>query len=583
MPPIKFLEPTTREAPGKLISPDLSRNIDRNKLTVMGKVWSVDAVAKNQSTDIYGQVSTIAESPLDANLLFAGTDDGLIQVTTDGGKNWTKTDNISGVPNRTYVNMIIASAHNKNVAYAAFNHHRYGDFKPYLFKTEDGGKTWKPIQNNLPERGSVYSVAEDHINPNLLFAGTEFGVFFSIDGGAKWIQLKGGLPTIAIRDMEIHQRDNDLVLATFGRGYYVMDDYTSLRNLKAKDLEQPAFISPVRKSWMYVESLPLGVGDKGFQGESYWNVSNPKVGATFTYYVKDNLQTLKQKRQETEKQRIKIGDPVYYPSIDSLRMEDLQPEPYLLFTITDTAGNVVRRLKTTAKQGVNRITWDFRTDTKVPVSLTPFDPSNPFSSEDVGTLVLPGNYKVYMSKFEDSAFTKLTEPVTFTVEALNMASLAATDKKALYDFAKKVEELQRTVLGTTAYMSELKNKLQFMKEAALQTPGIDPAIMNNMIAAEKRLNAVSTVLNGDVTLAGREFEAPTPLAYRIGSIMEGLISTTGATTNTFMNSYKDAVAQFTPVFTEVKSISAEIDRLEKLLEQNKAPYTPGRLPDWKMQ
>jgi photosystem II stability/assembly factor-like uncharacterized protein len=333
----------------KVISGDLSRGIDRNKLVVMGKVWSVDAVSKNQSTDVYGQVTTIAESPIDENILYAGTDDGLIHVTTDGGKNWTKIDNIPGVPEHTYVNMIITSAHNKNVAYAAFNHHRYGDFKPYLFKTADGGKTWAAIQNNLPERGTVYCMAEDHQNPDLLFAGTEFGVYFSIDG-AKWIQLKGGLPTIAIKDMEIQRRDNDLVVATFGRGYYVLDDYTPLRNLKADDLEKTAFISPVRTAWMYVESMPLGIRNKGFQGESYWNAPNPKVGSVFTYYLKDDLKTLKEKRQEAEKQKIKIGDPVYYPSIDTLRMEDVQPAPYLLFTITDEAGNVVRRLKAPTKK-----------------------------------------------------------------------------------------------------------------------------------------------------------------------------------------------------------------------------------------
>src|SRR5450759_4396817 len=220
----------------KVISGDMSRGIDRNKIPVMGRVWSVDAVSKNQSTDVFGQLTTIAESPLDENILYAGTDDGLIHVTTDGGMDWTKIDNIPGVPAQTYVNKIIASSKNKNVAYVAFNHHRYGDFKPYLFKTTDAGKTWTAIQNNLPARGTVYCVAEDNVNPNLLFAGTESGVYFSIDGGAKWIQLKGGLPTITVKDMEIQKRESDLVLATFGRGFYVLDDYSPLRNLKKEDL-----------------------------------------------------------------------------------------------------------------------------------------------------------------------------------------------------------------------------------------------------------------------------------------------------------------------------------------------------------
>lgn len=565
----------------KIISPDLSRGIDRNKLTVMGKVWSVDAVAKNQSTDIYGQVTTIAESPLDQNLLFAGTDDGLIHVTTDGGSSWSKIDDISGVPSQTYVNMIIASAHDKNVAYAAFNHHRYGDFKPYLFKTSNGGKSWSAIQHNLPDRGSVYSISEDHVNPNLLFAGTEFGVYFSIDGGEAWVKLGGGLPTIAVRDMEIQQRDNDLVLATFGRGYYVLDDYTPLRTLKPEQLKLQAFISPVRKAWMYIESMPLGIRGKGFLGESYWSVPNPKPGSVFTYYLKDDLKTLKEIRQEKEKERIRIGEPVYYPALDSLRAEDIQPDPYLLFTISDTNGNVIRRLKGQAKKGMHRIIWDFRTDTKVPVSLTPFDESNVFSSPDLGTFVLPGTYTVYMSKFEDSVFTRLTEPVSFEIEALNTASLAVKDKNALYEFGKKVEELQRSAMGTNAYVAELKNKVKYMKEAALQTPGLETVVMKNLIEVDHRLDNIIRDVYGDASLIQREFEAPTSLSSRVGSIMDALISTTYGTTETFMNSYNDAAKQFDGIYKDVKDISSEIIRLENLLERNKAPYTPGRMPEWK--
>ncbi|MEJ7673810.1 MAG: hypothetical protein WKF59_14215 [Chitinophagaceae bacterium] len=392
---------------------------------------------KNQSTDIYGQLTTIAESPLDENILYAGTDDGLIHVTTDGGKSWTKIDNIPGVPERTYVNQIIASAKNKNMAYAAFNHHRYGDFKPYLFRTTDAGKTWTPIQNNLPVRGTVYTIAEDHINTDLLFVGTEFGVYFSIDGGTKWTQLKGGLPTITVKDMEIQQRESDLVIATFGRGYYVLDDYSSLRNLKKDDLQKTAFISPVKTAWMYIESTPLGVRGKGFQGESYWNAPNPKPGSVFTYYLKDDIKTLREKRLEAEKQRIKIGDAPYYPSIDSLRREDIQPAPYLLFTVADENGNAVRRLRAPAKKGINRITWDFRTDPTSPINFTPFDESNVFGSGPRGIMVLPGNYKVSLSKFEDGVYAQLVAPQPFKIEALNMVGMSGADKKTLHDFGKK--------------------------------------------------------------------------------------------------------------------------------------------------
>jgi photosystem II stability/assembly factor-like uncharacterized protein len=281
------------------ISGDLSAQIDRNKIPVMGKVWSMDAVAKNQSTDFYGQLVSIAESPFDENHLVVGTDDGLIQVTKDGGKTWTKTNSFPGVPERTYVNQIIPSRHDKNVFYATFNHHRYGDFKPYIYKSNDGGLSWTSITANLPQRGSTYCIGEDHVNKNLLFTGTEFGVYFSIDGGAKWIRLKGGLPTIAVRDLAIQERENDLVLATFGRGFYILDDYTPLRHLKADDVNRPAVLFPVKEGLQFIEYQEHGFPLKGFLGESFFATPNPKIGAVFTYYLKEDIKTIKEKRQET--------------------------------------------------------------------------------------------------------------------------------------------------------------------------------------------------------------------------------------------------------------------------------------------
>ena len=567
----------------KTISTEMSRGIDRNKLQVMGKVWSVDAVAKNQSTDVYGQTTTIAESPIDENILYVGTDDGLIHITTDGGKNWSKVDNISGVPERTYVNQIVTSPKNKNVAYAAFNHHRYGDFKPYLFKTTDGGKTWLPIQNNLPARGTVYCVAEDNVNSDLLFAGTEFGVYFSINGGGSWTQLKGGLPTLAVKDMEIQKRESDLVIATFGRGFYVMDDFSPLRNLKKEDLLKSAFISPIKKAWMYMESTPLGVRDKGFQGEGYWNTPNPKPGSVFTYFIKSEIKSLKEKRQQSENEKIKKGEASYYPSIDSLRMEDAQPAPYLLFTISDETGSVVRRLKTGVKKGLSRINWDFRSDAKSPISFSGVDETEGSGSRGRGIFVTPGNYNVSLSKFEDGNFTELVSPQPFIIESLNMAALPVTDRKILADFGKKVSELKRALDGTNSYRNELTNKIRFLKEAAFQTSAVDPSTIKDIIKLENRLAATDIILNGDEALTKREFEAPTSVSARIGDIMQNLMATTSSPTNSYLNSYTVAGQQFLPVLAEIKAVGEEIKKIEIQLEQKGAPYTPGRIPDWKIQ
>ncbi|NRA50735.1 MAG: glycosyl hydrolase, partial [Phaeodactylibacter sp.] len=243
---------------------DLTRQLDRNTLPVMGRVQSIDAVAKNASTSPYGTIVAFSESPVNDQLLYVGTDDGLIQISRDGGSSWAKVDvnNIDGAPERTYVNALLASQHDENVVYAAFNHHKYGDFKPYVFKSTDKGNTWTAITNNLPERGSAYTIAEDHVNPELLFVGTEFSCFFSPDGGAHWKKLSAGLPTIAVRDIAIQKRENDLVLGTFGRGFYVMDDYSPLRQINETQLDADAHIFPIKDGLVYIERDPLGYSGK---------------------------------------------------------------------------------------------------------------------------------------------------------------------------------------------------------------------------------------------------------------------------------------------------------------------------------
>ena len=186
------------------------------------------SVAKNQSTSIYGNIVSLAESPKNEKLIYAGTDDGLIQVTQDGNQ-WSKVSSFPGVPDQTLVQYITASQHDEHVVYAAFNNLRMGDFKPYLLKSSDKGKTWTSISSNLTVRGSVYCITEDHINPNLLFCGTEFGIYMTLDGGKNWMKFMNGMPMTSVRDIAIQKHENDLVVATFGRGFYVLDDYSSLQ------------------------------------------------------------------------------------------------------------------------------------------------------------------------------------------------------------------------------------------------------------------------------------------------------------------------------------------------------------------
>lgn len=566
----------------EVISEDLTRQIDRNKLKIMGRVWPIDAVAKNASTSQYGNITALDESPIVEGLLYVGTDDGLIQVSEDGGSRWRKIDRFPGVPDRTYVNKILASRHDKDTIYAAFNNHKNGDFKPYILKSTDRGSTWNPIASNLPKRGSVYALAEDHLNKDLLFAGTEFGLFFTVDGGKNWKQLKGGLPTVATRDIAVQKRENDLVLASFGRGFFILDDYSPLRELKSVVSKKETHIFPVKDALMYVEYSPLGTlgtNEKGFQGESYFTAKNPPFGATFAYYLKEKIQTLKEKRNEVEKEAIKNNQPVSYPTYDQLRTEEEEEIPYLFFTILDEENNVVRKLRAPASAGLHRITWDLKYPAVNPTNMRDV---NSTTSGPSSTFALPGIYKVFMSKNVNGVITKLTEPVSFNAVVLGNTSLPAEDRAELVEFQKKVRELRRAVNACSRIVSDLSKRVQHYKVALKSVTASDEELITEIKTMEKKIKEIQRKLFGDPTLRKIDKDAVPGLSSRINGIIYDQWRSTSAPTQTQRDAYGIVADEFSMVLEELEILVKEdVVRIEKKLEKIGAPYTPGRLPKWK--
>lgn len=565
------------------ISADLTRQIDRNTLPVMGRIQSMDAIAKNASTSLYGNIVAFHESPIEASLLYAGTDDGLIQVTEDGGRTWTKIDcnAIPGVPERTYVNFLLASQHDINVVYAAFNHHKYGDFRPYLYKSADRGRTWKAISNNLPERGSTYSIAEDYVDRDLLFVGTEFGCFFSPDGGGYWKALKAGLPTIAVRDIAIQKRENDLVLGTFGRGFYVLDDYSPLRFLKKDQLAAEAAIYPVKDGLVYHESLPLGLRGKSFMGHSYFSAPNPPVGATFTYWIKEEVKTLKQKRQEAEKEKIKKGEAIRYPTYEELEAETREEEPYLLFSVRDLNGNIVRELKTGVSKGVHRITWDGRLPSVNPVRLAPPAFDNPFANLDEGVLAMPGEYTVSLAQSVNGQLREIAAPVRFRISSLGGVTLPASDRAALVAFQREAQELDRAVSGASAMMSEIGTRMQFLRKVIYSVPVPKTELAGDLQAIEAKLYGIRKALFGDQVAARLDKDTPFTVAGRIGWLTYEMWNSTSAPTQTHRDALRIAGMEFKPLLEQIKSVkNNDIRLLEEKLEKAGAPYTPGRDVKW---
>lgn len=563
----------------KVISPDLTRQIDREKLPVMGKVWGPDAVAKSASTSLYGNIVALSESPKKESLIYAGTDDGLIQVTEDGGGNWRKTEKFANVPEMTYVTRIVASQHDANTVYASFDNHKNADFAPYMLKSTDAGKTWISISGNLPANGPVLAIAEDHVNPNLLFAGTEFGLFFTIDGGKKWIPLKGGLPTIAVRDLAIQKRENDLVLATFGRGFYVLDDYTPLRALKPEMFDRESELFPVKDALLYVQSSPLGGGGKSFQGESFFTAENPPFGSTFTYYVKEAYKTKKQKRQEAEKK----GGAVSYPSPDELRAEEEEEPPSLIFTITDEEGRVVRRLSAPAGQGMQRITWDLRY--AGPTLAPPRQPgaeSDGFGPPSTGPLVMPGKYKVSMAKQIGGVVTSLADSREFSVVVYGVASMPATDRAALVAFQKKVSNLQRALTGAVQTANELNGRMNQIKRAILETPAATAKMAEEAQSIDNRLDDIRRALSGDSVLRSRNINTSPSISDRVFSILGSQRLSTSRPTQTQIDQYNIASGLFSQELQKLRTlIETNLAKLEKEMEAAGAPWTPGRLPEWK--
>jgi photosystem II stability/assembly factor-like uncharacterized protein len=343
----------------KTISPDLTRKLDRNAIPVMGKIWPGETPAKNQSTTALSVCNALEESPIKEGLIYVGTNDGLVQITENGGESWRKIDRFPGVPIFATVSDVCPSHHDVDTVYVSFHNYEAGDFRPYLLKSTDRGKTWNSISGDLPDRQFVWTVEEDSVNRNLLFAGTEFGVFFTVDGGKHWVQLKGGVPTISFRDMVIHKREGDLVCGTFGRGLYILDDITPLRLTTPEVLAKEVTLFPPRKTYVYEEKSEVQ------PSANHSEMPNPPFGALLTYHLRD----------------------------------DLGEGAKIVLTVTDAEGKKLQPISGPATAGFHRVAWDLRAD-------------------GGGGLVKPGKYKVTLGKHVRGELWQLGDAQVFEVVPL---------------------------------------------------------------------------------------------------------------------------------------------------------------------
>ncbi len=571
----KVFKSTDRGNTWDVISEDITRDEDRDQFKMMGKYWPSDAVAKHVSTSQWGTAVALAESPLKEGLVYVGTDDGLIGVTDDGGQTWTKTTIFSGVPEYTYVSDICPSRFDENVVFASFNNIKSDDFKPYLLKSTDKGKTWVSIASDLPDDQVVHSIIQDPVKKDLLFTGTEFGIYTSIDGGNHWVKFGSGLPDIAVRDIAIQERENDLVVATFGRGFYIVDNYAPVREVTAKMLEDDeAFIFPVKDALMFIKE-----GSRYGTGAAYYQAPNPDFGAVFTYYLKDVPESLVSERKKKEKELFKKGEPIPTPSKEILDKENQETGPYLIFTIKDESGNIIREINEKASTGIHRTNWNLRYNSIHPIRLDN-DKFNPIKEQGTSLRALPGKYSLEMSVFHNDEIQHLAGPVDFNTVVLNNSTLPAKDKIAAQNFYKKVGELWRVLSGTERYLDELQTKTAYIQQA-LQTVNNAPSELKNQAQQlANELKDIEFIFDGTPAKASWEEVPPEkmPLSVRMDEIAWASWSSTSAPTSTQITNYDVVKNELKPVLEELKTIDNKLDELETALDKLKAPYTPGRVP-----
>ena len=393
------------------ISPDLTSNDPAKQRQEESGGVTVDNSAAEMHTTIY----SISESPKQAGLIWVGTDDGNVQLTRDGGRHWTNVvKNIKGVPEHAWVSWVQAGNFDAGTAYVAFDRHTFGDFAPYLYKTTDYGQTWTALVTPAAPKGLhgyAHVIKEDTVAPNLLFAGTEFGLWISIDGGASWAQFKGGsFPAVAVRDLAIHPRDGDLVLGTHGRGIWIVDDIAPLRALSAKVLgAEAAFLAsrPVQQR--------IGAFGGWPEGDAKFTGATPPDGAVITYY---------------QKSRHLFG---------KLKLE-----------VLDADGKVIDELPGSVRRGINRVVWSMRVK---PPRVPPA--AQVAGNATQGPRVMPGEYTVRLTKGDKTYETRIK------VGLDARANYSLEDRKAQYDAAMRVH-------GMFGAMTDLLFRINAVRGAVAQ-------------------------------------------------------------------------------------------------------------------
>ena len=538
----------------KSISGDLTLDQERFELPIMGKIQSWDNPWDVYAMSTYNTITSLSQSPVDEKIIYAGTDDGIIQYTRDFGQNWSKVsvEELPGVPKGSFVNDIKADLFDPNTVYVLLDNHKFGDYKPYVYKSNDGGKNWKNISEGVPDGFLCWRLVQDHVDKNLMFLGTEYGIYVSVNGGNKWVKFSSGLPTISIRDLAIQKRENDLIAATFGRGFYVLDDYSSLRFISVNSLKDNLVFTP-RKALQY---NPVRPGSSS-QGSNTYYAKNPDYGATFTFYMSDEISTKKQNRLKFEKDLEKTNSNIPFPGWKELDEELNEKSPLTIIEIYDSENFFVERLTFPYKKGFNRVSWDLSKKIRTHVS----SGSSRFYSPSIR--VSPGKYSFNVYTLYDGQVNKIGSKF-FDVERIRSGLLDNPNKD-------KIEEYVIEIENTYNDFSVINSKFNKIKETNKSILTLISRTKDYQSFVDLYNSIQNNIIKIDVFISGnkskkdvREKDIET-ISDRLGVAVSGFNSSYGPTKMHIMSlsKAKSLILEYNDM---VQDLSKDIDKLKNQLE-----------------
>ncbi len=470
-------------------------------------------------------------------------------------------DKLPGSPSTAFVNDIKVDLHNDQVAYVALDNHKYGDYSPYLYKTTNGGGKWVSITKGIPDGTLVWRIVQDHINPNLLFLATEYGVYVSLNQGNEWHKFSTGLPTISVRDLAIQKRENDLVLATFGRSFYVLDDYSPLRDIKAESLQQSVMLFKPRKALQYHQIR----GGTSSQGGSFYTVENPKYGAMFTFYLKEGRMTLKSARQKAEKDK-KTAD-IPFPGWEALDAEKNESKPQLILVIEDEAGEVVDRIYAPHKKGVQRVNWDLK---KPYISVADANAKRK-TLNALRLDVAPGNYTVRLHQQIDGKITALAGPQTFEVERIRKNVLQNPIADQRDEFIEKLISLDKAIDIANHSFEKSSKHLKTLLKALPYVDSSQEDLSSKLHSLRELMNEIKRLMEGSSSKAEVGEKDDLTLSYRLYFAASGLYGNSYGPTPLHMKNFEVAENLFAEINPMIASFVSAVDTVSSEMEAAGAP------------